>query len=99
MARRRIGFTFRPVFLGGRNMPGSIEVDFLVDYFGEYFFVQVDGEYAHKSAAQRQRDAMNDAILWDAFMETLAAPVIRIKYDELINQENADFEVEELFPL
>ncbi len=90
------GYTFRSTFIAGRMMPGSVELDFLVYSLGEAVPVQVDGEYAHKSAEQRETDMLKDAQL-DATLAGAARPTERIPGDLLSNQENANRLVLERF--
>jgi len=82
------GYAFRVPYIAGRNLPGEIEVDFLV-YLPEPLPVMVDGQYSHRSAEQKTKDAENDAILNDHLMG-VALPVRRVKDFELQDQEMAD---------
>lgn len=90
-----ISYEFRKPFVAGRNMPGEIEVDFSV-YDGSYYPIQIDGEFAHKSAAQRTSDEMKNIVL-DGLLKGSAHPVQRIRFDRLQTQEAADHVVREIF--
>jgi hypothetical protein len=76
--RRGVDYEFRPVYVAGRNLPGSVELDFLV-YIGDVMQpVQIDGEFAHFTANQRAEDRTKDAYLNDQLRGSGAFPVIRI---------------------
>ena len=88
-------YEFRAPFIAGRNLPGEIEVDFLVQD-GAPQPIQIDGAFTHKSAEQREEDAVKDAIL-NAHLSGWALPVIRLPDTRLDNQAEANLLVEELF--
>lgn len=101
-------YEFRPVYLGGRNIPGSVELDFMVFVGGQQFAVQIDGEFAHKSAEQKANDRAKDGQLTQYLEGLLDAPrpmpfnpdgalVTRIPGDYLETQAEADWVVEGLF--
>jgi hypothetical protein len=91
------GYEFRYVFFGPRNSAGSVEVDFLtIMSGGRVYVVLIDGEYAHKSAAQKGRDAINDQKLWSELKGQISAPPIRIPADKLSTQEDSDATAKEL---
>lgn len=89
-------FEFRPVRIAGRNMPGSIEIDFKIESGGLVYIIQIDGSIGHKTAEQKGEDAVKDAILNNLF-QGYALPVIRIPGEELDNQDDADRVVREIF--
>lgn len=96
-------YSFREHFFGpARNTPGAIEVDFLVDD-GTWFPIQIDGEYAHKTAGQKDRDNVNDARLNQYFSKVGVSNVRRIPdgkeymVGDLDDQESADQVVKEVF--
>jgi len=89
------GYQFRAAYVAGRNMPGEVEVDFVVDT-GAITPVFVDGEFAHKSGAQREEDRVKTAIL-DDLLYGAAQPAVRISFEQLESQEEADRTVTELF--
>lgn len=91
-----INYEFRAATVAGRNLPGEVEVDFMVDTGTLKQPVQIDGEFAHKTQQQKESDAMKDAILND-FMQGYAFPVVRIPYLELSTQDAANRVVKELF--
>jgi hypothetical protein len=86
---------FRTAEVAGRNLPGEVEVDFMV-FDGQYRPIQIDGEYAHMSAQQREGDRMKDAIL-NNYTQGWAAPVVRIPGYQLQTQADADRIVKEMF--
>ena len=97
LRKRDIRFTFQPSYFQGRNVPGEIRLDFMVDA-GWPLPVMVDGEYAHKSAEAQAEDRIKDALLDDHLRGTGALPVIRITGDLLQTQEDADRVVNERIP-
>lgn len=91
------GYEFRYVFFGPRNSSGSVEVDFLTATAGgRLYAILIDGEFAHKSAAQKGRDAEKDQKLWSQLRGQLSAPPIRIPADKLSTQEDSDATAKEL---
>jgi len=62
--KRIEGYSFLQHYFGPtRTTPGAVEVDFMVQAGGEWYPVQIDGEYAHKTQQQRDKDAQKDQIL------------------------------------
>lgn len=93
--KKQISFRFQESFFAGRNMPGEVRLDFLItDLFIQP--VQVDGEFAHKTAAQKERDRLNDARLDNHLSGTGALPTIRIPGEFLQTQEDSDRQLSEL---
>ena len=80
---------FQPTIIGSRNILGEIRPDFVVDAGITLTIFYADGEYAHKSAAQREEDNMKDEILFHQ-MQGVAEFPIRISGDDLQTQEDAD---------
>lgn len=96
-------YSFRDHYFGpARNTPGAIEVDFMVEN-GGYWPVQIDGEYAHRTAQQRERDRLNDARLNQYFNSHGVNVVSRVPdgnrfmVGDLDTQEGANMVVEDLF--
>ena len=90
------GFEFQQSYFAGRNMPGEVRPDFIV-YAGTVYPVQIDGEYAHKSAEQKATDKAKDEQL-DGYLTPMGAAVTqRIPGDLLQTQEDADRLVREMF--
>ena len=88
-------YEFRVPEIAGRNMPGEIEVDFLV-HLPFLQPIQIDGGFSHKSAEQRAEDEYKDAVLND-HLRGMARPVIRVKDFELQSQYGADQKAREIF--
>ena len=52
--------------------------------------VEIDGEFAHKTAAQKEKDRLRDALL-NAFLAKQGfRPIIRVPYTKLRTQEMSD---------
>lgn len=92
----------------GANLPGEAQLDFLVTAGGQQFAVQVDGEFAHKSAEQRASDAVQDARLSEALKDVISEPyptsgiaanglIARVPGYLLEDQHEADKLVQEMF--
>jgi len=88
--RRVEGFDFQPSFIAGRNMPGEIRLDFMVYSGMVQYPIQIDGEFAHKTATQKELDKQKDAILNDALYGTSAVKVERINGSMIKTQEESD---------
>jgi hypothetical protein len=96
LEKNQIPYEFQKSFLAPNNMPGSYKLDFLVYVNGQEQPVAIDGEYAHKSAAQHANDTLKDEIFNDAKKGEML-PVMRIKYTDLDTQDMADAIVEQLW--
>jgi hypothetical protein len=93
---RIFGYTFREAVISRRNLPGQLEVDFVV-YSGSLIYpIQVDGEFAHKGTGKKAEDALKDAMVNNYFKQYGAQPVLRIDGDKLADQSSADKLVKEL---
>lgn len=99
--KNKLSFSFREHYFGpARNTPGAIEVDFMV-FDGSWWPVQIDGEFAHKSATQQDEDRAKDAILNNYFSQSGVNNVIRIpdgdiyQHGILDEQDDVDRLVEE----
>lgn len=96
-------YSFRDHYFGpARNVPGAVEVDFMV--FSEGWWpIQIDGAYAHKTVAQKDRDKENDARINEHLSKFGVNPVQRIPDSArfltgcLDTQESADQTVRDLF--
>jgi hypothetical protein len=87
---RVTGYSFREPVITARNLPGQLEVDFVVQVGPEIQPYQIDGEYAHKGASKKQDDARKDAMV-NAYYEQYGARLIkRIDGELLRNQDEAD---------
>lgn len=92
---RNLEFIFQHKVQPPTQIPGQEnELDFVVVYAGMQP-VEVDGMWVHKSAEQKKKDELRDAIL-DDFLESWK-PIIRIPGTDLKDQDDADRIVEELF--
>jgi hypothetical protein len=87
-------YEFRKTFIAPSSQPGSIELDFLV-FYGLLHPFQLDGSFAHKSAAQKARDRDRDAVLNQRLMPMGAIPIVRIPGDDLQTLEECKQEVRE----
>jgi hypothetical protein len=94
--RRVEGYIFQPSFIEGRNMPGEIRPDFLV-YTMFRWPVQIDGDYFHKTAAQRAEDKEKDARLNEFLRGSGYMPVERVPGSELQTMEQAKETVRRMF--
>lgn len=87
---RVAGYSFREPVITARNLPGQLEVDFVVQVGPEIQPYQIDGEYAHKGLSKKQDDARKDAMV-NAYYEQYGAKLVRRIDGELLrNQDEAD---------
>ena len=93
---RVTGYSFREAVISSRNLPGQLEVDFVVQTGPVIHPIQVDGEYAHKGISKHTSDAGKDALVNEYYKPYGAMPVIRIDGAKLFNQDAADFLVKGL---
>jgi hypothetical protein len=100
---RVTSFAFRRPLLAGRNIPGEIELDFDVASGAWYQPVMIDGPFAHRSAVQKARDKMNEAIL-NNYLKATHQPLIRVSAEnttynvhDLDTQEGANALVDRMF--
>ena len=81
---------FQPTLIGGRYLPGEVRPDFAT-YSPFLQIWYADGEYYHKTQAQKDHDKFQDAVL----MQMYEVEPIRITGEDLQTQEDADREVGE----
>ena len=80
---------YQPSFIAGRNMSGEIRPDFALYGMGLIQIWYADGDFFHRTAAQRAKDEMNDAILFQRMDGQIEFP-IRISGSDLETQQKAD---------
>jgi len=84
-------YDFQDSYRAPRNVPGELRPDFIVYLSGATPQpLQPDGEYAHRSAEQRESDRVKDALLDEILKGTGALPTIRIPGLLLDTQDEAD---------
>jgi hypothetical protein len=99
--RNKIKFSFRMQFIPadppivianklGRNQLGAIEADFIFERAAQTVAVQVDGEFAHKTAEQIESDRLKDAQLTNILYQLGGGFVIRVPHFWLETQEQSD---------
>jgi hypothetical protein len=93
---RVMGYTFREPVISARNLPGQLEVDFVIQSGPLIIPVQIDGEFAHKGQSKKQEDALKDAMVNDYYRQYGASLVKRIDGDLLSDQNAANKLVREL---
>jgi len=98
---QKIGYQFRAQFIpsnppvvihseAGRNQLGAVEADFVFEVGGLVTAVQIDGEFAHKTAAQHEHDKEQDAKLNEVLRQLGGGVVVRIPFYYLKTQEQTD---------
>ena len=93
LSKHKKSFTFSYKVLPPTQIPGQAnEIDFIVS---KIWPVEVDGTFVHKSAAQRAKDVLRDAILND-YLEGMM-PIQRVPGYKMETQEMADSLVESMF--
>lgn len=106
--RYKVGFQFRTQFVpsdppimlelgdGGRDVQGNVEADFLLEAMGLPVAVLPDGQFAHRTRAQRERDREQDAKLAEVMRVYGGGYVIRVPHYWLTTQEQSDTTWEEI---
>jgi len=78
---RLLDYRFQPSYIAGRNMPGEVRVDYVWE-IPPSLPIFLDGNFAHKSAEQIQRDKDQlDAL--NEHLSGIALPAVRIPGDLL----------------
>lgn len=95
-SKRVDGFKFRFPVISPRNMPGQLEIDFVVQSAGLIYCFQVDGEIAHKGIGKQQDDRRKDVLVNSFMKQYNAFPVKRIPWYRLSTQEQANLLIREL---
>jgi hypothetical protein len=85
----KLGYDFQVSKLAPYNKPGEYRLDFLVQADWGQIPVAIDGEYAHKSSAQKETDQLKD-FEFMAKTNNKYEPVQRVSFTELMSQEDAD---------
>ncbi len=93
---RVTGYNFREPVISPRNLPGQLEIDFVVTVGPLVYPFQIDGEYAHKGIGKKMDDARKDELVNEYMKQYAAQPVKRIDGQKLQSQEDADRLVKEL---
>lgn len=102
LEKYKVGFMFRPQFVpsdppillelesGGRDQQGNVEADFVFEAMSLPVAVLPDGQFAHKTRAQRERDREQDAKLAEVMRAYGGGYVIRVPHYWLTTQEQSD---------
>lgn len=91
-----IDYEFRTTIFGSRNEVGFKELDYRVQTVTGNYVFQIDGEFAHKSAATKAEDTVTDQRINELLKNEGYFPVKRIPGDKLATQEQADALVKDL---
>jgi len=92
-----LDFSFQVVLPTGYQIPGQLNtIDFVI-YEGVGYPVEIDGDWVHKNASQRDRDLIRDAIINAQMTPRGWMPIMRVPGYKLETQEDADKTVEEMF--
>lgn len=84
------GYDFQFIVTPPTQIPGQSNlIDFMIDA-GLRYPVEVDGDWVHKTAAQKDKDAQRDAILDEYLKRFNIEPITRIEGWKLEAQEDAD---------
>jgi|GEM_PF-6718971 hypothetical protein len=88
---------FQLIYIAPEGQTGSIELDFLVSVDNVIYPIQVDGEFAHKSASQKANDNFRDTILNNHLSGTGAQLIKRIDGVDIETPEDCDNYNREIF--
>jgi len=91
------GYMFGYKVLSNIGVPGEEnEIDFVVFHEGTWP-TEVDGTFVHKSASQKAKDALRDAVLNDQLSRDGWEPIRRIPGSDLESQDDANTTVQEMW--
>ena len=94
---RKIEFLFQVPVYTAYSVPGQENIVDFVVYYDIPQPLEVDGEYAHKSAGQKEKDRMRDALIDEALQLMGFQLIKRIAGDKLLTQQMALDLVDDLF--
>lgn len=95
LTRHGLTFQFQYEVLTMAGIPGEENVvDFVVET-GQPYPVEIDGNWIHKSAAQREKDRLRDAQVNEVLQNWGFLPILRIPGDQIADPEHTDAIVEE----
>lgn len=98
LSKMQIPFTFQARInpLAGltemkENLPGEVEIDFLTEYLGRLYPLNIQGEISHFFAAwQRDRDVKKKIRIDSALSAYKAHELILVPFTKLRTQDDAD---------
>ena len=94
------GYRFDTIIDTPYQIPGqSYQVDFVVSQYSSTHFIEIDGEFTHKTAEQKSDDFARDQILGSFLNKTWpgAQPIVRVEGWRLSTQFDADLLARRLF--
>jgi hypothetical protein len=92
----RYSYSFEYEVLSNTGLPGEEnQIDFVIDHEGVHP-VEVDGFFVHKSATQKAKDALRDAVLNESLSRDGWENIVRVPGSDLESQDDADTVVREL---
>lgn len=95
--KRKLEFQFQYLVQTAVSLPQEDRnVDFIIDNYGTYQALEVDGEIGHKSQSAQEKDAMRDIFVNEALEWLNIKPIVRIAWDKLETQELTDRTIMEL---
>jgi len=80
LSKEGISYTFQKSYLAPRNTAGNYMLDFLVEGATKPLPVAIDGEFAHRTAEQKGKDAYKDNI-FNTKNSYRFQKVIRVSFD------------------
>lgn len=90
-------YIFKYIIETAFQIPGQLnEIDF-VDTTEIWTPIEIDGEFAHKSAEQKESDSVRDAIINDVISNWGWNPIIRIPGYTIETPDEADAVLREIF--
>ena len=97
LKKHGLRYRFQVEFRTAASLPGRERVVDFVVYHGLKYPVEVDGEFAHSTAAQETADRIREELLNEVFRWKCMPPLQRVKWWQLETQVQADAVVGELF--
>jgi hypothetical protein len=94
----KLGYSyyFEYEVLSDVGLPGEEnQIDFVIEHEGTHP-IEVDGGWVHKSASQKAKDALRDALLNESLSRDGWENIVRVPGSDLESQDEADAAVREL---
>jgi len=98
LRQRRLDFDFQYNVWTAYSLPTQDRVIDFVVYLPPPQPVEIDGEIAHKTIADKEADRLRDGVIDETMSLYNWSPIERVSGDDLQKQDDANAIVRELFP-
>jgi len=84
-------YTFQYIVTTPYEIPGQKNsVDFVIQYDDQWWAIEIDGTFVHKTANKRAEDRLRDAFVNEQLRKDGIQPIQRVAGEELQTQDAAD---------